>query len=255
MHPNPRKRVDIVRSLGLRNFILVVRELQVHAAAMDVNLLAQVSPRHCAALDVPTGTARTPRAFPCRFARFLCLPQREILRPLLKQIRLLPTLNDGTFHSLFKRAVVQLPIFHRLRNSEVDRTARFIRRFLVNQLIDHVDDLINLLTHPRVHIGAAHIEAVHHFEVGINILLRQVMRLNSKVRCTRDYLVINIREVLHSLDFNAAIRHVGLQHLIHQRRDRMSEVGLILWSYAAYVHPDGLPDLQERLDLSSECVV
>ena len=52
------------RALGLRDLVLVVREDQVGAAAVDVERLAEVAVRHRRALDVPARAARSPRARP-----------------------------------------------------------------------------------------------------------------------------------------------------------------------------------------------
>src|SRR5688500_9525076 len=49
---------------ALRNLAFVVRELQVHAATMNVELFAQVLRAHGRALDMPAGKAFTPWAFP-----------------------------------------------------------------------------------------------------------------------------------------------------------------------------------------------
>src|SRR5690606_34103582 len=53
-----------VGGLALRDLVFVVREDEVLAAAMDVEGLAQVAGAHGGALDVPTGTPRTPWALP-----------------------------------------------------------------------------------------------------------------------------------------------------------------------------------------------
>src|SRR5690606_28226199 len=60
----------------------VVGEAQVHAAAVDVEVVAEVLAGHGRALDVPTGTAAAPRRGPGRSARLggrlPSLPQGEV---------------------------------------------------------------------------------------------------------------------------------------------------------------------------------
>ena len=51
---------------ALRQLVLVVRKDQVAAAAVDVEGLAQIAPRHGAALDVPARPAAAPGAVPAR---------------------------------------------------------------------------------------------------------------------------------------------------------------------------------------------
>ena len=48
-------------ALALGYFVLVVREDEILTAAMDINSLAEVSAHHGGALDMPAGSALTPR--------------------------------------------------------------------------------------------------------------------------------------------------------------------------------------------------
>ena len=54
VHPDLRQRFAI-RAFALRNFIFVVRKLQISAAAMDVKRFAQQRASHGRAFDVPAG--------------------------------------------------------------------------------------------------------------------------------------------------------------------------------------------------------
>src|SRR5207237_6724291 len=65
------------RALGLRDLALVRRELQVHAAAVDVELLAKQRAAHRRALDMPAGPALAPRRGPLRLVGLGALPQDE----------------------------------------------------------------------------------------------------------------------------------------------------------------------------------
>ena len=67
--------------VGLSLLVFVVRETQVDATAVDVELLPQVAPGHGRALQVPAGAPATPRGIPRRRVRlggFGSLPQGEI---------------------------------------------------------------------------------------------------------------------------------------------------------------------------------
>src|SRR4051812_30870509 len=60
-----------------------MREDQIHSAAMDVDLLAEMAHRHRRALDVPSRTAFAPRRVPAEAALATRLPQREVERVAL----------------------------------------------------------------------------------------------------------------------------------------------------------------------------
>ncbi len=84
VHPVVRELVAC--SLRLREFVLVMREAKVDAAAVDVEPRAQVLARHRGALNVPAWSAAAPRRRPRRGLRlsfFVALPEGKISRVAL----------------------------------------------------------------------------------------------------------------------------------------------------------------------------
>ena len=79
MHPVVRER-GVERRFRLRALVLVVREAQIRAAAMDVEGQMKIFLRHGRAFDMPTGTAFAPRRSPTRLAWLRRLPECEIER-------------------------------------------------------------------------------------------------------------------------------------------------------------------------------
>src|SRR5688500_4249814 len=69
---------------GLRDLVLVMRELEVESAAMDVEMIAELLRRHRGALDVPAGSSFAPRRRPRGFAGLRGLPQHEVERVALR---------------------------------------------------------------------------------------------------------------------------------------------------------------------------
>src|SRR5207249_967297 len=102
--------------LGLCDLVLVVREDQIQAAAVDVEVRAQVLHAHGRALDVPAGTAGTPGAVPGRLAGLRRLPEGEVARVPLQGRRLDP--SPGL--ELLRVAVAQLAVVGDHRHVEVD---------------------------------------------------------------------------------------------------------------------------------------
>ena len=92
--------------LGLGDLVLVVREDEVLAAAVDIDLLAEVLQRHRRALDVPAGAALAPRAVPRRLAGLGALPEREVGGVLL----LLAGLDARAGEQRILRAVRELAV-------------------------------------------------------------------------------------------------------------------------------------------------
>ena len=89
VHPVLGERAAACR-LALGALVLVVREDQVPAAAVDVERQPQVLARHGGAFDMPAGAAHPPRRLPGGLAGFGRLPQREVERIALAVLEPLP---------------------------------------------------------------------------------------------------------------------------------------------------------------------
>ena len=66
MHPVAGERRAFMGAAALGDLVLVVREDQVEAAAVDVDRLAEMRLDHRRAFDVPAGPAPAPGASPSR---------------------------------------------------------------------------------------------------------------------------------------------------------------------------------------------
>src|SRR5438874_1304964 len=74
------------RATRLRDLVLMVREDEIDAAAVDVEHLAKMLPAHGRALDMPAGSAGTRNPGgrgPCGLSSLRGLPQHEIHRVAL----------------------------------------------------------------------------------------------------------------------------------------------------------------------------
>src|SRR6478609_414997 len=69
----------MIANRALRDLAFVVRELQVHTATMDVELITQVFLTHRRAFDMPSRKPFTPRALPAHDVfRWRIFPERKI---------------------------------------------------------------------------------------------------------------------------------------------------------------------------------
>src|SRR4029077_1650325 len=91
-HPvvHPDVREGGAERARLRDLVLVVRELEVESAAVNLEARTEVLLRHRGALDVPARPDAAPRRLPPGvLARLVRLPEREVARILLERVRLL----------------------------------------------------------------------------------------------------------------------------------------------------------------------
>ena len=153
MHPD---RHDLVphRALRLRDLALVVRELVVVAAGVDVEALAEVLHRHRRALDVPAREAIAPRGGPFQGAMVAGrLPQREVLRMALVRVgdRLPCRAARRACRACCRRASRSRGTSR--RRSRRCRSATYAWPRL-DQALDDGDHLGDVLGRPRVEVGA-----------------------------------------------------------------------------------------------------
>lgn len=83
VHPDIRHHLGAVGATRLGDLVLVMRENQVDAAAVDVEDVAEIAPAHRRAFDVPAGSPATPGAIPARLVLGGELPEHEIARVFL----------------------------------------------------------------------------------------------------------------------------------------------------------------------------
>ena len=79
-------RADAGRAFTLRDLVLVVRELQVHAATVQIELFAEQRTGHRRAFDVPARAASAIGRLVLRVGRLVglgCLPEHEVERIFL----------------------------------------------------------------------------------------------------------------------------------------------------------------------------
>ncbi len=139
---------------GLGEFVLVVREAQVEATAVDVELVAQVAARHGRALDVPSGAPPPPRRIPRGirgFVRLRALPEREVAH-----VALAPRIGISGRRHVVDRLTRQLAVFSPRAHVEVHVTGSVSPRLgrvgvtRADQLIDERDHLRDRSGSPRL---------------------------------------------------------------------------------------------------------
>src|SRR6185503_16754397 len=115
--------------------VLVMREDEIEAAAVDLEGRSVQLLDHRRALDVPAGAPPPPRRVPPGVLglRLVRLPEREVARVLLERVRLL--LLD-----LVRTLPRQPPVRGIGRNAKVDVAADGVRVPGVDQLADERDD-------------------------------------------------------------------------------------------------------------------
>ena len=127
----------LLTGLALGNFVFVVREYVIDAAAMDIERVAEILHRHGRTFQMPAGTADTERRVPSRFLVVLwSLPQDEIVRLFLLVFIRIDSRADLQFTLIEVRTVFRKPgnLKYDSRSNPLRDTRDRISRRLFHQL-------------------------------------------------------------------------------------------------------------------------
>ena len=225
--------LDAVRALGLRDLVLVVRELQVLAAAVDVEMLAEQRAAHGGAFDVP---ARPPFAVarrPLRLVGLGALPEHEVERVFLGGV----DLDALAGAQLVERFPRQPAVPGKAAHGEVDvARGRAVSEPFLFQAADHVDHLRNVLRRARLVIGLLHAERRCVFVYAADEARGQLADRFAVLERTADDPVVDVGDVAHVGDAIAARAQPALHDIEDHQHARMAEVQVVVHRHAADVH-------------------
>ena len=167
VEPIARKfHVSVDAWIRLCDLILMMREDQITAAAVEVKRLTEILYGHRRALDVPARTSLPPWAVPRRLARLCRLPQSKVHRMMLRLV----DLDARTCLHVVKTASAEASVRSKCLDAVVDvARLRNIGIAALDQRLDHADDVVHRLGDARKYIGTMHIQRIHRREVGGDI--------------------------------------------------------------------------------------
>ena len=240
MAPDARKRLSR-RGLALRDLVLVMRKDEVHAAAVEIDRLAEDRHRHRGAFEVPAGTAASPRRIPGGAALLVLglrrFPEREILCVLLRVVVLRHARAGLQFARVEPR---ELAVGGELADREIDRpVVRLVRDALVHQALDERDHFGDIVRRPRIVLRALDAKIfpvpVEDLDHGLGELANLLLLLGRAL----DDLVVDVGEVHHLLDAPSPQAQHAPQQVLEEERAEVAEVRRVVDRGAARVEPHG----------------
>ena len=221
------------RALALRNLVLVMREDEILAAAMDIQRLAEVLHAHRGALDVPARAAHAPRGLPRRLARLLRLPDGEIHRMALVRVNV----DARAALQILEVLAAELAVAgESLRVVVHVAVVAGVGQPLVDQLFNQRDDIRDMLGRARVDRRALDAQRVRVGVVFLDEAVAQLLDGDALLVGAADHLVVDIREVLDVLDLVALVFQIAAQRVEHDERARVADVEIVVDRRAAAVN-------------------
>ena len=243
VHPDLREGFVGVGATGLGELVLVVGELEVEAAAVDVEGPAEEIPRHRRAFDVPARAAAAPGRLPAGQALARGLPEHEVHRIALVGRHVHPRAGDHVVHRAAREAAVGLVGGHR----EEDVTPRLVGVALGDQRLDHGDHLRQVLSRAGLVGRAQAAERVHVLVVPADRLVRDLLHGAAGLLGASDDLVVDVGEVA---DVDHPVLAVDVaqeaeEHVEHHRRAGVAEMRPVVDRGAADIHPHATVGLRD----------
>ena len=232
MHPEPREAIPA--SLALGDLVLVVGELQVVAAAVEVERAPQELTRHDRALDVPAGTTGPPGALPAGLARLDALPECEVggvpQAPL--------GLDTGPSLHVLELAAGELAVALVSADVEVHPVLGHVGDVVVHQLLDEGDHLRHVLRAAWVVGDGLDSEVAQVAEVLLGVALGDRVPGLAGLLGAVDDLVVDVRDVVHEPHPQAPGEHPASHGVEHDGSHEVPDVTVVVDRRPADVHVD-----------------
>ena len=236
VEPIARKfHVSVDAWIRLCDLILMMREDQITAAAVEVKRLTEILHRHRRALDVPARASFPPRAVPRGLARLCRLPQSEVHRMMLRLV----DLDARTCLHVIKTASAEASVRSKCLNAVVDVAClRNVGIAALDQRLDHVDDVVHRLGDARKYISTMHIQRIHRRKVGGDIAVRDLLPRHALAVRRIDDLIVHVGEVLDVAHAIALVCEIAPNDIPRHKGSCISDVRVIIGSDTAAVNAD-----------------
>ena len=234
VHPVVGELDSVVR-LTLSDLVLVVRELEVLAACVDVKRIAEVLSAHRRALDVPARTAHAPGRLPCDLVFFFSgLPESEVERILF----LFFYHDAGSGFEVIDVLTRKFSVVLELSCAVVNVAVDFVSISLIDQVLNELDDVVHRLRYSRVYVSRSYVDSACILEVFFDVLFADFGSCDALFSRAVDDLVVYVREVLYERYIISFVLEILSHRVEYYERAGVSDMEKVIYGRAADVHLD-----------------
>ena len=247
-------------ALRLRDLVRMVRECVVDAAAVDVEVFAQIFERNAGAFDVPARIADAPRRIPLErliLKLGFCEPEHEVVLVALVRILLDALANaDG---EVFLFVLVENVVFFKLGGIEIHVSALDIGVAGVNELGNDLDIFVNAACGGLNDVGLLDVELAAVLEERVGVELCDLHDRFVLAAGALEHLVLalicvggqmaDIRDIHNALHGIARVTEVFFQHILHDIAAQIADVCKVIDRRAAGIHFDQLRVIGDKFFL------
>ena len=250
MHVEPGERSLVGRGLGMRRGELVVREGQVASAALNVEAETQPVAGDRGTLDMPAGPSVAPRRRPRGLTGSLHTPQQGIEGMLLaRSVRIATTFRECGSHLVVvvSRFVTEvrrctMAVIH--VGVPVDRRVDPVGMTAVDQFGDHLHDLVDGLGGGHVLLRRHDPQRLHVGAEAVRLRIPEFTPVHPVALGTLEQRIVDIGRVLDVVHRVPRIEQLAIHQVEGQVGRGVAEMGGVIRSDPAYVHPGEGPRVQ-----------
>ncbi len=223
-------------AFALGDLVLVVRELQVGSAAVDVEALAQRGAAHGRAFDVPAGTSGAEGTVPLGLGRLLGLggfPQHEVKRIVLALQHGHALAGAQLVQRLARKLAVARELAHRVVHVAA---AALVGQALVLQPADQGQHLRHVFGGTRLDGRGLDAQPADVLVHGGDHLVGQLADGDAALDRAADDLVVDVGDVAHVGHAQTAAPEPALHHVEGHHHPGMADVAQVVDRHAAHVH-------------------
>ena len=244
----------------LRNFVRMVREGIVDAAAVDIEVLAQIFERNAGTFDVPARIANAPRRIPLErliFKLGFCEPEHKVVLVALVRI-LLDALADAD-GEVFFLVIVENIVFFKLRCVKVYIAALNVGIACVEKLGNDLDILINAAGSWLNNVGLLDVQLAAVVKKSVSVELGNLHDSFMLAAGALEHLVFSlirvggqmadvcdVHDALHGI---ARVAEVFFQHILHDIAAQIANMRKVIDRRAAGIHFDQLRVIGDKFFL------
>nr|GEU28296.1 hypothetical protein [Tanacetum cinerariifolium] len=226
------------RAFGLGDLVFVVRELQVRAAAVDIEMFAQQRRAHGRALDVPARTALAPLGIPFHFLGFRLLrrfPQHEVERIALAGVHIHALAGAQVVERLAGQAAIFGEVAHRVVDVAVRALVRQVFPFQLLDQRQHLRHVLGGARHQRGRQDAQRARVLVHVAGKAAGQLRDGLAV---FHGAADDFIVDIGDVARVRDVVTGRQQPAVHHVERHHHAGVADVAVVINGHAADIHAD-----------------
>ena len=217
----------------LGNLIFMVREAQVLATAVDIEIRAQAMRGHGRAFDMPAGSTPTPGRIPGRLVGLCRFPQHEVHRVGLGFLHIHPDADPQLVNMLAGQLAVVRELTDVVEHITVLSPVSIA---VLEQAGDHGDNLLDVVGGSGFMVRRQHVQCAKIFVHGLDKARRQLLERLAVVPGAVDDLVVNVGYIAYIVHPVTAVAQVAHDHVEYQDHARMTDMTIIVNRDATHVH-------------------